>query len=150
MAQCRFLHFKAQNSLASGFGLAIFLLSWEPVMPVTFITKSAATPVGAVASSHQSFAGSAKKQRAQGHCKPLPFDFADLHKPGRLRVGHLMYLFSVSHSTFYKYQAAGLIPKPDGKEFKRPFWLTSTLLPYFSGTSGVSKGLPSHVISKSH
>ena len=76
------------------------------------------------------------KPKPQGHCKPLPFDVADLHKPGRLRVGHLLTLFAVSHSTFYKYQAAGLIPKPDGREFKRPFWFTSTVLPYFTGTKG--------------
>jgi hypothetical protein len=139
MAQCRFLHFKAQSPLVSGFGIANFLLSSEPVMPVTYVSKSAATSVGVPVPSQQSCAGNAKKQRAQGHCKPIPFDFADLHKPGRLRVGHLMHLFSVSHSTFYKYQAAGLIPKPDGKEFKRPFWLTSTLLPYFSGTAGVQQ-----------
>jgi hypothetical protein len=108
-------------------------------MPVTYISKSTATSVGFPAPSQKSCTGNAKKQRIQGHCKPIPFDFADLHKPGRLRVGQLMHLFSVSHSTFYKHLAAGLIPKPDGKDLKRPFWFTSTLLPYFSSTSGVQQ-----------
>jgi hypothetical protein len=103
-------------------------------MPVTFIKKTAATAAATPAAAP--VAAPAAKPKPQGHCKPLAFDVADLHKPGRLRVGHLLTLFAVSHSTFYKYQAAGLIPKPDGHEFKRPFWFTSTVLPYFTGTKG--------------
>lgn len=106
-------------------------------MPINYVKKpaapAAATPAAAPVAA---VAAPTAKPKPQGHCKPLPFDVADLHKPGRLRVGHLMALFAVSHSTFYKYQAAGLIPKPDGKEFKRPFWFTSTVLPYFTGTKG--------------
>lgn len=97
-------------------------------MPITIIKKSAATTAATPAAP---VAAPATKPKPQGHCKPLPFDPADLRKPGRLRVGHLMALFELSHSTFYKHVAAGLIPKPDGYDFKRPFWFTATIAPLF-------------------
>jgi len=36
-----------------------------------------------------------------GHAKPLPVTL-DLNQPGRLRVGHLLTLFGISHSSLYK------------------------------------------------
>ena len=66
-----------------------------------------------------------------GHAKPLPFNKADLLKPGRLKPGHLMTLFGISHSTLYKRRADGLIPPPDLKEYGRPLWFTSTIAPFF-------------------
>ena len=72
-----------------------------------------------------------KPNRAIGHAKPLPFNKADLVKPGRLKPGHLMTLFGISHSTLYKRRADGLIPPPDLKEYGRPLWFTSTIAPLF-------------------
>lgn len=66
-------------------------------------------------------------KRTMGHAKPLPFNKADLLKPGRLKPGHLMTLFGISHSTLYKRRADGLIPPPDLKEYGRPLWFTSTI-----------------------
>jgi predicted DNA-binding transcriptional regulator AlpA len=60
------------------------------------------------------------------HSKPLPIQNLDLNQPGRLRVGHLMTLFSVSHSSIYKRLADGRIPPPDGRD-PRLYWLTSTI-----------------------
>lgn len=49
-----------------------------------------------------------------------------LDVPGRVRVGHMMTLLSVSHSTLYERIKSGTIPKPDGKD-GRPYWHTSTV-----------------------
>jgi|JI6StandDraft_1071083.scaffolds.fasta_scaffold78913_2 hypothetical protein len=49
-----------------------------------------------------------------------------LDTPGRVRVGHMMTLLSVSHSTLYERIKSGAIPKPDGKD-GRPYWHTSTV-----------------------
>lgn len=62
-----------------------------------------------------------------GHTRPMALTFVDLSKPGRIRVGHMMTLFSVSHSTLYKRIENGLIPQPDGRDGSRPFWLTETV-----------------------
>jgi hypothetical protein len=70
--------------------------------------------------------------RKQGHSKPLPLTIS-LHQPGRLRVGHLMNLLSISHATLYARLLTGAIPKPDGKDGKRPFWKTSTVRSLLEG-----------------
>jgi hypothetical protein len=62
-----------------------------------------------------------------GHSKALPIAGIDLQQPGRLRAGHLMTLFSVSHSTLYNRIRTGLIPKPDGTDGARPYWKTDTV-----------------------
>lgn len=62
----------------------------------------------------------------RGHSKALPVNIS-LDQPGRLRVGHLMNLFSVSHATLYSRIKNGLIPKCDGKDGGRPFWKTETI-----------------------
>lgn len=62
-----------------------------------------------------------------GHSKPLSTATIDLEQPGRLRAGHLMTLFSVSHSTLYNRIRTGLIPQPDGADGTRPFWKTETV-----------------------
>jgi hypothetical protein len=62
-----------------------------------------------------------------GHSKALPITGIDLKQPGRLRAGHLMTLFSVSHSTLYNRIRAGIIPKPDGADGTRPYWKTETV-----------------------
>lgn len=67
-----------------------------------------------------------KAKQHAGHSKALPVTL-DLHQPGRLRVGHMLTLFGVSHSGFY----AGLgskYPSPDGYDGKRPYWKTGTAL----------------------
>lgn len=60
-----------------------------------------------------------------------------LDQPGRLRVCHLMWLFSISHTTLYQRIEEELIPPPDGYDMPnrpkgrqgRPYWLTSTVRP---------------------
>jgi predicted DNA-binding transcriptional regulator AlpA len=71
-----------------------------------------------------------KKQR--GHARPLPVVTIDLSQPGRLRVGHLMSLLSISHSTCYARLGEGTIPPPDGKDGRRPYWKTSTILAFLN------------------
>lgn len=61
------------------------------------------------------------------HTQARPLTHIDLDKPGRLRVGHMMTLFSVSHSTLYSHIRAGRIPKPDGDDGARPYWRTETV-----------------------
>lgn len=68
-----------------------------------------------------------------GHSKALPIAGIDLQQPGRLRAGHLMTLFSVSHSTLYNRIRTGLIPKPDGIDGARPFWKTETVRQVLQG-----------------
>lgn len=74
-----------------------------------------------------------KAKPRNGHTRPMTLTFVDLSKPGRIRIGHMMTLFSVSHSTLYKKIQIGAIPKPDGKDGKRPFWLTETVLDVLQG-----------------
>lgn len=59
--------------------------------------------------------------------RPLPMP---LDQPGRLRIGHLMYLYGRSHQSIYTGLKKGLIPQPDGRD-PRPYWLTSTIRPQF-------------------
>ena len=67
------------------------------------------------------------RPRRVTHTRARPLGGIDLRQPGRLRVGHLLTLFSVSHSTLYSHIRSGKIPKPDGEDGTRPFWLTSTV-----------------------
>ena len=62
----------------------------------------------------------------QGHAKPLPLpdELKDLR---RLRCGHLMALLSISHATLYARLSTGTIPRPDGRDGRRPYWKTSTV-----------------------
>jgi hypothetical protein len=72
-------------------------------------------------------------KRRESHTRAQPLQFVDLNKPGRLRVGHLLTLFSVSHSTLYKHIQLGHIPAPDGKSGLRPYWNTETVREALSG-----------------
>jgi len=69
-------------------------------------------------------------RQRQTHTRARPLTNIDLTKPGRLRVGHLLTLFSVSHSTLYSHIKFGLLPPPDGKDGTRPYWLTQTVNSY--------------------
>ena len=60
-----------------------------------------------------------------GHSKALPR--IDLNQPGRLRVGHLMTFYGLSHSSVYAHLKKGLLPPPDGVICRRSYWLTSTI-----------------------
>jgi len=60
-----------------------------------------------------------------GHCKSLAVP--DLNTPVRLRIGHLLTLYGVSHTTYYRHLDKQLIPQPDGFVAGRPFWKTSTI-----------------------
>ncbi len=61
-----------------------------------------------------------------GHSKSLPVP--DFQTPGRLRIGHLMTVYRLSHSSVYTYLKRKWIPAPDGKIGSRPYWLTKTIL----------------------
>lgn len=60
--------------------------------------------------------------------KAIPF-YGDLNVLSRLRVGNILYLFNISHSSLYRRIENGSFPKPDGKDGSRPYWLTSTIKP---------------------
>lgn len=62
-----------------------------------------------------------------GHAKARPVAHIDLTQPGRLRVGHLLTLLSISHSALYERLRSGRLPKPDGHD-PRPYWRTTTIL----------------------
>lgn len=63
------------------------------------------------------------KQR--GHSKALPR--VDLNQPARLKVGHLMTLYGLSHSSIYSHLRKKLIPAPDGVICGRSYWRTETI-----------------------
>jgi predicted DNA-binding transcriptional regulator AlpA len=50
-----------------------------------------------------------------------------LDQTGRLRVSNLTALLAVSRSTLYAGIASGRYPKPDGKDGRMPYWLTSNI-----------------------
>lgn len=60
--------------------------------------------------------------KRQTHTRARPLTGIDMSSSVRLRVGHMLTLFSISHSTLYTRMAAGQIPKPDGRDGKRPYW----------------------------
>lgn len=100
-----------------------FLIAWiysraqlGITMALTFITRASSA-----------YPNSPSSPAKRGHSKPLPVNAIELDKPGRLRAGHLMTLFSVSHSTLYNHMHSGLIPQADGTDGIRPFWNTSTI-----------------------
>jgi hypothetical protein len=57
-----------------------------------------------------------------------------LDQPGRLYVAHLMHLFQCSHQTIYSRIRKGVYPQPDGRDGKRPYWLTTTVRPWFESS----------------
>jgi hypothetical protein len=65
------------------------------------------------------------KKAPRGHSKALAR--VDLNQPGRLRVGHLMTLYGLSHSSIYAHRDKHLIPEPDGYIARRPYWRTDTI-----------------------
>ncbi|WP_162600946.1 hypothetical protein [Paraburkholderia sp. C35] len=66
-----------------------------------------------------------------GNTRPLPV-LLSLDQPGRLRVGHLLTLLSISSPVLYARLKNGLIPKADGDD-GRPYWNTSTVRDYLAG-----------------
>lgn len=72
------------------------------------------------------------RKSQKGHSKSLPVTL-NLEQPGRLRIGHLQTLYSVSHSTIYNRIEKDLIPKPDGKDGARPYWNTLTIKTHLQG-----------------
>jgi len=70
--------------------------------------------------------GAAEPRKPQrGHAKTLPRP--DLNAPGRLRVGHLLSVYGVSHSTLYAHLKLKLLPQPDGYVAGRPYWRSETI-----------------------
>ena len=55
----------------------------------------------------------------------------NLQEHGRLNVNNLMFLFQCSRQTIYARIADGRLPKPDGVDGRRPYWLTQTIRPFF-------------------
>lgn len=83
--------------------------------------------LNSLATSQQHMEKAPVKRARPGHTKPRPITEADLIGPSRLRVGHLMTLFSIAHSTLYERIKRGELPPPDGKDGKRPYWLPVTI-----------------------
>ena len=61
----------------------------------------------------------------RGHAKALPRP--DLNAPGRCRVGHLMTIYDMSHSSVYAHLKLKLLPQPDGYVARRPYWRSETI-----------------------
>jgi hypothetical protein len=57
-----------------------------------------------------------------------------LNQDGHLYVANLMYLFQCSHQTIYARLRSGAYPSPDGRDGRRPYWNTATILPLFRST----------------
>ena len=93
--------------------------------PIASAPVASAPVVSVLAASAQIV--SASNGGGRNHTKAKSLDNIDLEKPGWLRVGHLMTLFSVSHSTLYKHIKHGQVPEPDGRTGKRPYWRTETI-----------------------
>lgn len=64
-------------------------------------------------------------KRTRGHARALPVP--DLNQPGRLRVGHLMTLYGMSHSALYANLKKHLLPPSDGRVGKRQYWKPETI-----------------------
>jgi len=90
-------------------------------MALTFVSRSSQTQ------QEVKVKASTLTSKKTGHSKALPTTNIDIQQPGRLRAGHLMTLFSVSHSTLYNRIRVGKIPKPDGNDGNRPYWNTETI-----------------------
>lgn len=104
-------------------------------MPVVFLKKKPeAAPIAAQTTPAKGTATTAKKA-PQGHTKARPIDGIcfDPSKPSRLRVGHLLTIYGVSHSGLYNMLKRGDVPKPDGhfgtEKRPIPFWLTTSIDP---------------------
>ena len=71
---------------------------------------------------------SATPRMQRGHTTPRP-PTLNIDEPGWLRVGNLLHLLQISHSTLYSGIKSGRYPPPDGRDGRRPYWLTSTVRP---------------------
>lgn len=80
-------------------------------------------------SAHQSPSANVKgaQKRRVTHTRSCSVENIDLNKPGRLRVGHLLTLFSISHSSLYARIKLGSFPAADGHDGSRPYWRTSSI-----------------------
>lgn len=67
-----------------------------------------------------------KKIKPVSHTKAKAPEIS-LSEPGRLRVGHVLSLLSISHSTFYAGLKSGRYPPADGRDGNFPYWKTSTI-----------------------
>jgi hypothetical protein len=65
------------------------------------------------------------KSKQRGHSNALPCP--NLNQPGRLRIGHLMTVYNLSHSSIYVHIDKGLIPPADGKIARRQYWRVETI-----------------------
>jgi hypothetical protein len=70
-------------------------------------------------------------RRSQGHTKPRA-PLISLHEPGRLYVANLMAIYGLSHSALYERLRDGRLPAPDGRDGRRPYWSTDTVLAHLS------------------
>ncbi len=66
-----------------------------------------------------------EERKRQRRCKPL--NRPDLNELGRLRIGHLMAVYDLSHSSIVKHLNKGLIPPADGVIAGRRYWKTATI-----------------------
>ncbi|MEM5389288.1 hypothetical protein VSR68_37890 [Paraburkholderia phymatum] len=66
----------------------------------------------------------------------------NLDQPGRLFIADLLVILRIARPTLYKGLAAGRYPAADGKDNKRPYWLTGSIKAYLAApaTGPASKG----------
>lgn len=75
------------------------------------------------------------QRNRRGHTKPRA-PVIGLDQPGRLRVAHLLALFSCSHATLYSRLRDGRYPKQDGYDGRFPYWNCATIKSFLEGKSG--------------
>src|SRR4051812_44971978 len=67
-----------------------------------------------------------RRSPSRGHTQARPPLLA-LDQLGRLYVGNLMAIYGASHSSLYERLRTGGVPPADGRDGRRPYWLTSTI-----------------------
>lgn len=60
------------------------------------------------------------------HTKPKPLK-VPLDQPSRLFIAEVLGCFNISQSTLHEGVKLGKYPKPDGRDGRRPYWLSSTI-----------------------
>lgn len=95
-----------------------------------FVTILEKTPDGMVKRIEKT--KPSKKKTTGQQTKPKPPEIS-LNQPGRLRVAHLLSLFSVSRTTLYNGISSGRYPEPDGKDGRMPYWNTETIRRWLEG-----------------
>lgn len=104
-------------------------------MAIKYVKKGATqAPVQTIAQSAQAVQITVPTKAKKGQAKKLSVEGIRFDIPQRLRIGHLLTLFSVSGPKFHKMRKDGEIPKPSGYlsagTRPTPYWLSTYIAPH--------------------